>query len=246
MRRIWDDALKGAGAVVLSFGLASDALAQDNAAGAAPIAPSGALPTFTIPAGELDAESAFHCEIYTTVLDRFDQEHFSGPTNMSHQEMATIAMDSILKSAMDVDMEAFESTEQIGQFVDTRLNTVTFDNGVEVTFPEAPADLDSYEAQCHFLQAPVNVISSITGIEEVELTDTAINAVIRATRDPHSSFIGASDLQEMQEQTSGQFAGVGLNIMSYNGFIRIEEAVEGGPSENLGFETGDLITHGHL
>jgi carboxyl-terminal processing protease len=59
--------------------------------------------------------------------------------------------------------------------------------------------------------------------------------------DPHSAYIPASELKEMNESLQGNFEGIGIEFNIINDTIRVISALSGGPSEALGIQAGDKI-----
>lgn len=70
--------------------------------------------------------------------------------------------------------------------------------------------------------------------------DEAITALL-SRLDPHSSYIPASDLQQVSEQLEGNFDGIGVEFNIQNDTIIVVAAISGGPSEALGIQSGDRI-----
>ena len=59
--------------------------------------------------------------------------------------------------------------------------------------------------------------------------------------DPHSSFIAAEDLQSVNEPLEGSFDGIGVEFTLDHDTIFIVNVIEGGPSADLGLQSGDRI-----
>jgi len=59
--------------------------------------------------------------------------------------------------------------------------------------------------------------------------------------DPHSSYLDAESLQQLQRSTRGTFSGVGIEIGSEEGFIKIISPIDGTPAKKAGLQAGDLI-----
>jgi carboxyl-terminal processing protease len=59
--------------------------------------------------------------------------------------------------------------------------------------------------------------------------------------DPHSAYIPASELKEMNESLQGNFEGIGVEFNIIQDTIRVISALSGGPSEQLGIQAGDKI-----
>jgi carboxyl-terminal processing protease len=73
-----------------------------------------------------------------------------------------------------------------------------------------------------------------------ELSDTAIIAVL-SKLDPHSVFIPAKELQDVNEELAGNFFGVGIEFSLLNDTINVLNIVPDGPSAKAGIQIGDKI-----
>lgn len=70
------------------------------------------------------------------------------------------------------------------------------------------------------------------------LSDVAIQSVLNGL-DPHSVFIPASRLQEVNEDLEGVFFGIGIEFSIINDTTNTIRVLEGGPSEKAGLKPGD-------
>lgn len=59
--------------------------------------------------------------------------------------------------------------------------------------------------------------------------------------DPHSAYLDADALKQLQSATTGKFAGVGIEITPANGVIQIVTPLDGSPAANAGIKAGDYI-----
>ncbi len=71
-----------------------------------------------------------------------------------------------------------------------------------------------------------------------ELADTAIAAIL-GKLDPHSVYIPAGDVQELNEDIAGNFFGIGVEFDVINDTINIMHVVPDGPSAKAGVQAGD-------
>lgn len=72
------------------------------------------------------------------------------------------------------------------------------------------------------------------------LADTAIQAML-AKLDPHSVYIPAAELQQVNEEIRGSFFGIGIEFTIINDSLHVINVVQGGPSDKAGIQTGDII-----
>jgi carboxyl-terminal processing protease len=73
-----------------------------------------------------------------------------------------------------------------------------------------------------------------------KLTEKAIVEVLK-NLDPHSTYISAKDVKEMNEPLNGNFEGIGVQFNILRDSIIIVEPIAGGPSEKVGIRAGDRI-----
>ena len=81
----------------------------------------------------------------------------------------------------------------------------------------------------------------VQDVDEAELIEAAINGMLTSL-DPHSSYISASDFEDMQVQTRGEFGGLGIEVTQEDGFVRVITPMDGTPAMEAGVEAGDFIT----
>ncbi|MFS4439363.1 S41 family peptidase [Paracoccaceae bacterium GXU_MW_L88] len=82
-------------------------------------------------------------------------------------------------------------------------------------------------------------------VEEVtdkELIEAAISGML-SSLDPHSGYLPPEDFEEMEEQTSGEFGGLGIEVTQEEGMVKVIAPMEGTPAEQAGVEAGDFISH---
>lgn len=77
-------------------------------------------------------------------------------------------------------------------------------------------------------------------VDMKKVTDRAIIELLRSL-DPHSAYIPADEVAEMNEPLVGNFEGIGVQFNMLNDSILIISPVPGGPSEKAGIMPGDRI-----
>ncbi len=77
-------------------------------------------------------------------------------------------------------------------------------------------------------------------IDDKELLDNAIRGMISGL-DPHSAYLTPEDYDELQESTQGEFGGLGLEVGSENGFIKVVTPIDDTPAARAGIRPHDLI-----
>ncbi|MCP5162770.1 MAG: S41 family peptidase [Hahellaceae bacterium] len=82
-----------------------------------------------------------------------------------------------------------------------------------------------------------------TYVEEVDdrtLLNNAIKGMLSGL-DPHSAYLEASAFEDLQENTSGQFGGLGIEVGMENGFVKVITPIDDTPAQKAGVEAGDVI-----
>jgi carboxyl-terminal processing protease len=82
----------------------------------------------------------------------------------------------------------------------------------------------------------------------VDGTNLTYNALIHSalkgmvgSLDPHSEFMDADDYQQLQDDTEGQFGGLGLVVAMKNNFITVVAPMDDSPGYRAGILSGDRI-----
>ncbi|MEO0442841.1 MAG: S41 family peptidase [Pseudomonadota bacterium] len=82
--------------------------------------------------------------------------------------------------------------------------------------------------------------SYVEPVSDQELLENAIKGMLQEL-DPHSDYLDASHFNALQENTQGEFSGVGLEIGSDDGYIKVVTPIDNSPAKAAGIKAGDLI-----
>ncbi|MDI9718395.1 proteolytic complex protein CptA, partial [Pseudomonas aeruginosa] len=77
-------------------------------------------------------------------------------------------------------------------------------------------------------------------VDDKTLLENAIKGML-SNLDPHSAYLGPEDFAELQESTSGEFGGLGIEVGSEDGFIKVVSPIDDTPAARAGIQPGDLI-----
>ncbi len=80
----------------------------------------------------------------------------------------------------------------------------------------------------------------IEPITDEKLFNYAISGML-SNLDPHSDFLDADALQDLQTTTTGKFGGIGIEVIPDNGFIKVISPIDNTPAYKVGIKPGDLI-----
>ena len=73
-----------------------------------------------------------------------------------------------------------------------------------------------------------------------ELLEAAINGMLTSL-DPHSGYMPAKSFKDMQEQTKGEFGGLGIEVTMEGGFVKVVSPIDDTPASRAGVQPGDFI-----
>ena len=77
-------------------------------------------------------------------------------------------------------------------------------------------------------------------IDDKTLLENAIRGML-AGLDPHSAYMAGQEYDALQETTSGEFGGLGIEVGRENGYIKVISPIDDTPADRAGIEAGDLI-----
>ena len=80
----------------------------------------------------------------------------------------------------------------------------------------------------------------IEKVEDRQLLENAISGMLLEL-DPHSAYLSKRDYQNIQENTSGYYGGLGIEISAEDGLIKVISPIDNSPAERIGIRAGDLI-----
>ncbi len=111
---------------------------------------------------------------------------------------------------------------------------------VEITLPDPETQLPLDD-----LRKFTEVFSRIKDayVEEVsdrKLLESAIKGML-SDLDPHSTYLAPKDYEELEESTSGEFGGLGIEVGMENGFVKVIAPIDDTPAQKAGVQAGDLI-----
>lgn len=77
-------------------------------------------------------------------------------------------------------------------------------------------------------------------IDDKTLLENAIRGMLSGL-DPHSAYMAGQEYDALQETTSGEFGGLGIEVGRENGYIKVISPIDDTPADRAGIEAGDLI-----
>lgn len=80
----------------------------------------------------------------------------------------------------------------------------------------------------------------VTSVDDKKLFEDAIRGVLNGL-DPHSSYLDEDDLNDLNNMTKGEFSGVGIEVIPYEGYLKVVSPVDDSPAQKAGVKPGDII-----
>lgn len=78
--------------------------------------------------------------------------------------------------------------------------------------------------------------------DERKMLEAAMNGMLSAL-DPHSSYLNKDDFKDFNDKSQGEFGGLGIQITSDRGAVRVISPIDDTPAAKAGIKAGDYITH---
>jgi carboxyl-terminal processing protease len=77
-------------------------------------------------------------------------------------------------------------------------------------------------------------------VDDRRLMQAAIHGML-AGLDPHSEYLGKEQLEDLNEDTTGAYNGLGIEVMQVDGTLRVVAPIDDSPAERAGIRAGDTI-----
>ena len=82
--------------------------------------------------------------------------------------------------------------------------------------------------------------SYVEEVDDTTLLEYAIDGML-SSLDPHSAYLQPEDFSDLQENTSGKFGGLGIEVGQQDGLILVVTPIDESPAQQAGIKAGDLI-----
>lgn len=98
----------------------------------------------------------------------------------------------------------------------------------------------------HMLELFADVLTTVdnqyvTTVDNKKLIQSAIDGMLTSL-DPHSGYLDPDSFQDMRDQTRGEYGGLGLEVTSEDGVVKIISPMDDTPAAKAGLKPGDYIT----
>ncbi|MFN3859731.1 MAG: S41 family peptidase [Caulobacter sp.] len=81
----------------------------------------------------------------------------------------------------------------------------------------------------------------VTEVDQEKLIQAALEGML-VSLDPHSGYLAPEGFGDMQDNTRGEYGGLGIEITSEEGVVKIIAPMDGTPADKAGLKPGDYIT----
>ena len=81
----------------------------------------------------------------------------------------------------------------------------------------------------------------VTDVDDTKLIQAAIDGMLTSL-DPHSGYLDPEDFDDMRDQTRGEYGGLGIEVTSEDGVVKVIAPMDGTPAAKAGIKAGDYIT----
>src|SRR3982751_3727927 len=107
----------------------------------------------------------------------------------------------------------------------------------------AAADTTNYQELEKFMSVYERVKANyVEKVDDKTLIKGAIDGMLSAL-DPHSSYVEASDFDQLKTTTDGNYGGLGITVSIDDGAVKVIAPTEDTPAWRAGIKSGDYITH---
>ena len=81
----------------------------------------------------------------------------------------------------------------------------------------------------------------VTPVDDKKLIQAAIDGMLTSL-DPHSNYLDPEAYESMRDQTRGEYGGLGIEVTSEDGVVKVIAPIDDTPASKAGIKSGDYIT----
>ena len=81
----------------------------------------------------------------------------------------------------------------------------------------------------------------VTPVDDTKLIHAALDGMLTSL-DPHSGYLDPESFDDMRDQTRGEYGGLGIEVTSEDGVVKVISPMDGTPAFTAGVKSGDYIT----
>jgi len=80
----------------------------------------------------------------------------------------------------------------------------------------------------------------VDDVDDHRLMQAAIRGLLGGL-DPHSEYLGKEQMEDLTEDTTGSYAGLGIEVLQVDGSLKVIAPIDDSPAERAGIKAGDTI-----
>lgn len=81
----------------------------------------------------------------------------------------------------------------------------------------------------------------VVKVDDKKLIESALDGML-SSLDPHSNYLNAADFKDLREQSRGAYGGLGLEVTTEEGAVKVITPMDDTPAARAGIQAGDYIT----
>ena len=81
----------------------------------------------------------------------------------------------------------------------------------------------------------------VSDVDDTKLIEAGIDGMLTSL-DPHSGYLNPESFDDMRDQTRGEYGGLGIEVTSEEGVVKVISPMDGTPAALAGIKAGDYIT----
>jgi len=81
----------------------------------------------------------------------------------------------------------------------------------------------------------------VVTVDDSDLIEDAINGMLQSL-DPHSSYVSPENFRDLQITTSGEYGGLGMEVTSEQGLVKVISPIDDTPAKRAGIKSGDYLS----
>jgi carboxyl-terminal processing protease len=81
----------------------------------------------------------------------------------------------------------------------------------------------------------------VSPVDDTKLIHAALDGMLTSL-DPHSGYLDPENFDDMRDQTRGEYGGLGIEVTSEDGVVKVISPMDGTPAFAAGVKSGDYIT----
>jgi carboxyl-terminal processing protease len=80
----------------------------------------------------------------------------------------------------------------------------------------------------------------VVPVDDKKLIEAAIDGMV-SSLDPHSGYLSGENFEDLMDQNRGAYGGLGMEVTSEDGLVKVVAPMDGTPAAAAGIQTGDII-----